>query len=712
MRTEADPPATTKEAAEPTPVSLVFWASFLGLFLELALIRWVSSEIRVFAYCKNLVLVASFLGFGTGCFLSRRRVDLVRGMFVLLLLTLLVRLPGQLLHEFGPQRVSNILAELSGFMIFQEGVALPWNVLGRLAFAAGWTAAIFFVVAFIMVPFGQIVAAAISRLESPVYAYSINVAGSLAGILSYTLLTTISAPPLAWFVPVVLGSLYLKRGRASASQGLVGVALALTLVLLPDQGEDFKTYWSTYQKLTVFPGRQPGVAWHILVNNTGFQNLQPQPALPAAGPIPVDRFTMPYAVRRPPGRVLIVGAGTGNDAAAALLAGAEEVVAVEIDRKIYELGVELHPQAPYSNPRVEVVIDDARNYLKSTDRSFDVVVFSHLDSHTLLSSYTNVRLDNYIYTVEAFREARSRLAPGGLLYVSFFAQEPFVGRRLAKNLTAAFDHSPVFLRAISNKWDLAFNVYFLIGEGQGMAQLEERAATWKGFEILRDAAGDIAPTTDAWPFLPLEKRGIPPFIALMSILIILLSLAFALKARPRGEAFDGRVFWLGAAFMLVEVHNVSRLALVFGTTWHVNAWVIGVILGLILLANATFLALKRAGRAAGRWAVGGLFASLAAAYLVPSALFLGSAGAAGKVAATLLLSAPIYFAGLVFAEAFARSAAPGFALGWNILGAVVGGMTENLSYVFGIPALVPLAAAFYLAALIWPRLQARRFQAA
>ncbi len=130
---------------------------------------------------------------------------------------------------------------------------------------------------------------------------------------------------------------------------------------------------------------------------------------------------------------------------------------------------------------------------------------------------------------------------------------------------------------------------------------------------------------------------------------------------------------------------------------------IAAILGLILAANATYLALRRAGRTTGAWAVGGLFASLAAAYLVPSALFLGSSGLAGKAAATLLLSAPIYFAGLVFAEAFAASAAPGFALGWNILGAVVGGMTENLSYLFGIPALVPLAAAFYLAALVWPR---------
>jgi len=72
----------------------------------------------------------------------------------------------------------------------------------------------------------------------------------------------------------------------------------------------------------------------------------------------------------------------------------------------------------------------------------------------------------------------------------------------------------------------------------------------------------------------------------------------------------------------------------------------------------------------------------------------------GGAAATLLLTAPIFFAGLVFADAFAESAAPGFALGWNVLGAVVGGIAENVSYVVGIPPLLLLAAGFYAVASV------------
>lgn len=189
----------------------------------------------------------------------------------------------------------------------------------------------------------------------------------------------------------------------------------------------------------------------------------------------------------------------------------------------------------------------------------------------------------------------------------------------------------------------------------------------------------------------------------ISGVILMLSTGFALRARPKGVLFDGRVFWLGAAFMLVEVHNVSRLALVFGTTWQVNAWVIAAILSLILVANAVCTALQRRGRRSGKWAVIGLFATLTVAFLLPVGRLVAYGPLVGGSVAVLALTAPIFFAGLVFADAFARSPAPSFALGWNVLGAVLGGLAENVSYLFGIPALIPLAALFYALAVGWPQ---------
>src|SRR5499427_6423921 len=67
--------------------------SLLSLFVEMLMIRWVSSEIRIFAYFKNFVLVACFLGFGLGCYLCRRRVQLTALVAPLLLLTIILKAP-------------------------------------------------------------------------------------------------------------------------------------------------------------------------------------------------------------------------------------------------------------------------------------------------------------------------------------------------------------------------------------------------------------------------------------------------------------------------------------------------------------------------------------------------------------------------------------------------------------------------------------------
>src|SRR5947209_18091803 len=83
--------------------------SVVSLFVEMLMIRWVSSEIRIFAYFKNFVLVACFLGFGLGCYLCRRRVQLMALTMSLLLLAVILKTP------FSPLRSSiNALPQLLG----------------------------------------------------------------------------------------------------------------------------------------------------------------------------------------------------------------------------------------------------------------------------------------------------------------------------------------------------------------------------------------------------------------------------------------------------------------------------------------------------------------------------------------------------------------------------------------------------------------------
>src|SRR5215475_1481992 len=68
-------------------------ASFLTLFAELALIRWIAVELWIFAYFKNLALLLCFLGFGLGCALAGQRVRWSSALKAFLFVLLLVRIP-------------------------------------------------------------------------------------------------------------------------------------------------------------------------------------------------------------------------------------------------------------------------------------------------------------------------------------------------------------------------------------------------------------------------------------------------------------------------------------------------------------------------------------------------------------------------------------------------------------------------------------------
>jgi len=153
-------------SSETSNQRLIFLVSAVGLFLELALIRWVSCEVRIFAYFKNMVLVACFLGFGTGCLLSNKPSHVLRGLLLLLLLCLVIQLPWQPLTDYGPRRISRILAEMPGLMIFRSAdTVVSWQNFWGLSFAVAWTVLLFLLLAMIMVPLGQITASAMAKMR-------------------------------------------------------------------------------------------------------------------------------------------------------------------------------------------------------------------------------------------------------------------------------------------------------------------------------------------------------------------------------------------------------------------------------------------------------------------------------------------------------------------------------------------------------------------
>ncbi|MBI4615990.1 MAG: hypothetical protein HY720_20405 [Planctomycetes bacterium] len=679
---------TIEEWGRTRKVVLLVLVSFVSLFLELALIRWVSAEIRIFAYCKNLVLLAAFFGLGWGFFRADRPIRFLPAFLILTALVLAVEFPHASVEYYGPRSVTRTLSIFSDIQIFNDSLQEnSWTAIGWVAFGTAWTAAVFFGIAAICIPYGQMTGRIMGAFRVRLAAYSLNVAGALLGILGFTCVSLASLPPAVWFAAALLLSLPFLARRLFVALGLACTGLVAGICLYHPAGH--QEIWSLYQKLIV--EKETGT---VSVNNTGYMTARPAPVF-RGQETPVDRFTMGFLTNRGcPRKVLVVGAGVGNDVAVALAAGAEEIVAVEIDPVIHRTGTWLHPDRPYDSSKVRVVIDDARHFFKTTEDDFDLIMFSHLDSHTLLSGYTNVRLDNYIYTVESFREAKDLLRGGGLVYVSFWAEKEWIVDRLHRNLSEAFGHAPLTLvhhdRPDEGKVSL---VQYLTGsEPVGPDLLDRRYTGWENYEVRSIEEGEIPPSSDDWPFLYVEKKRIPLLVWILSAIIFLVSALLVGREIAVERGVQGHFFFLGAAFLLVEVHNVSKLALLFGTTWWVNTWVIASILFMVLLANA-FVTRFRPASLRLHYAL--LAASLAGAYFLPLGA-LSHLAAAWRVATSLfVLSLPIFFAGVIFAVSFSGTERVGGALGSNMLGAILGGLLESLSFVWGLRSLVMVAAALY-----------------
>jgi SAM-dependent methyltransferase len=407
-------------------------------------------------------------------------------------------------------------------------------------------------------------------------------------------------------------------------------------------------------------------------------------------------YELPYRVFGPPGKVAIVGAGTGNDVAAALRCGAEQVDAIEIDPVILRSGRYFHPEKPYQDPRVHCIVNDARTFLRNTNQRYDMVVYGLLDSHTLLSHASSVRLDSFVYTVEALKEARQRLKDGGVLSLSFCVLSPELGRKIYLMMQQAFGgRAPVCVRAGYDD-----SVVYLQAKGHDL-HVDAELLRQCGFEDATPIYGNqelrADVSTDDWPFFYMPQRIYPSSYIVMMALIAALSVAVTANfAGGKMSLGHAAFFFLGAGFMLVETKGITELGLTFGNTWHVIGVVICGILLMGFLANSVvrWVKFRRP------WLLYALLvATLALGYVISRSGGLGST-LWGRIGTVAVLTAPMFASGLVFSSLLRSSRDVAGALASNLLGAMFGGILEYNSMYFGFRFLYLLAIGLYLAALL------------
>jgi hypothetical protein len=646
----------------PVKLRLVL-LSFLMLFVELALIRWLGANIVYLSYYSNFVLLGSFLGIGIGFLRARSRVNLFGWTPVgLVLLVLFVqRFPVQISHTSGKQLI---------FFGALTTTGLPtWLMLP----------VIFLAVAAVMAMVGEGVARTFVRFR-PLEAYRLDILGSIGGIAAFSALSFLDAKPLAWGI-ITAAVLLVLYGHGI---GLIPFAALASLAgLLTTQSVTSRDLWSPYYRITV-GAQTDSRTIPVMVNGI------PHQAITAAARRPAI-FYRPYtqAPRNPLNNVLIVGAGTGNDVAGALRMGAKHIDAVEIDPMIYRLGTRLNTDRPYQSPRVSVHINDGRAFLSQTKRTYDLILFALPDSLTLVAGQSSLRLESYLFTLQAIQSARAHLVPGtGVFAMYNYYRTDWLKDRLANTLDVAFGHRP------------CINTEGLYSQKLSVLTISASPAAVRCVRTWHRPAGVLPPSTDDHPFVYLASNTIPSFYLVTLALILLASVLLVRSAAglsPRKAARFADLFFMGAAFMLLETKSVVQFALLFGTTWFVNALVFAGVLVAVLAAVETS---RRVVIARPAPLYGALLAALAIAWIVPQESLLALPVVPRFVAAVLLAFTPIFLANLVFTQRFRDAGDSTVAFAANLLGAMAGGVIEYVSLITGYRALLIVVAGLYVLAFL------------
>jgi spermidine synthase len=339
-----------------------------------------------------------------------------------------------------------------------------------------------------------------------------------------------------------------------------------------------------------------------------------------------------YPLQRPGFRALVIGPGGGRDLASALVFGARQVDAVEINPIIaddvmrerfreYSGGV-------YTNPRVKIIVDDGRSYVRRTSERYDLIQASLVDTWAATAAGAYTLTENTLYTVDAFTDYLDHLTPDGVLTITRWvfdglrlvslaqdacarrgwrADERLLIVRFGKVATFILKRSPFTAAEVDRTVDAAQRLGFEVIYAPG------REALWRNAhedvidgtstidyarlitapdrdDFFRRYKSDVRPTTDDRPFFfhttkltnqldvafgrtMLFGNGLSALLTLLGVSLTLTVgfLIVPLLVADRGCVHPrGWLAWLlyfsslGAGFMLFEVCVLQRFVLLLG----------------------------------------------------------------------------------------------------------------------------------------------------
>ncbi len=235
--------------------------------------------------------------------------------------------------------------------------------------------------------------------------------------------------------------------------------------------------------------------------------------------------------------------------------------AVEIDPFLVNIGRKYHPEHPYDSPHVSVYVDDARAFFKKTHEKYDLIIFGYLDAHTMLTGLSSIRLDNYVYTLESFREARGLLSNNGTLVMAFTGRS-YLSERLYATLAEAFGTPPRAYFTNCNKTGVVYRRQRVNRHNSGYPEITSQLKSVERRRYHRDGSLALFCICNPGQSLSLSGAFLPCFFTFATTV-----LQREVPLRRLASRQGLHLFFLGAGFMLLETRGVTELSLLFGSHW-------------------------------------------------------------------------------------------------------------------------------------------------
>ena len=474
-----------------------------------------------------------------------------------------------------------------------------------------------------------------------------------------------------------------------------------------------------------------------------------------------DRWVqrVPYLFTRTPD-VLNLGSGGGADVYLAIRHGARSATAVDINGLMIEAATRWYSNdwdGLWQRPEVAVHEIDARTFVNTTERRFDVVTLNAVDTAATQSSLLST---NFLYTTEAFQRYLDVLRPGGVIFLTRPRAQLLravtaavaalrergvtdVGRHIvvledSELLSAAIYVDPLTAAQVATFADE-------VKTGALDATLEYAPGLELGSNLVSDyfaalGSGQLTnfeqqhqvrtdPATDDEPYfyqvepsflgsLASQVLAVLLFLLVGVGIVLILVPLLRVKLPDKNRLLAGHFIYfacLGLGFMLVEIAVMQQLSLVLGhPAYSVSVTLAGMLIACGLGSLAAGVAARRRPTTVLAVALTASAVAIALyAVVVPHVARIAPASLGGRVALCLALLAPgSFFMGMPFPlKVRSLESGDGVLVPWawvvNGLASVAGSVLAiALTMQFGFRGALLMAAALYLVALAADRITA------